>query len=140
MKEKKEKPLSPEHELFCQLYTRETAYFGNGTQAYLAAYNLDPNNQKDYNNAKVAASKFLTNSNILARVRELLDLHLNDEIIDKELAFVALQQDDLGAKMRAINEYNKLKQRITEKKEVKHSGEVTISKLLDQLEDGSETQ
>jgi hypothetical protein len=88
---------------------------------------LDLTNQKDYNNAKVAASKLLTNSNILSRINEELDAAgLNDNFVDKQLLFAITQNADLSSKVRAIQEYNKLKQRIIEKLETKNNNKITV--------------
>jgi len=54
-------------------------------------------------------------------------------LIDKELAFVALQRSDLGAKMRAICEYNRLHNRIANKIE-EDSEESPIVRLLRQID------
>ena len=110
--------LTAKQELFCQLYSTNMDYYGNWTQAYAMAYDKDLKDKNDNKIARMWASRMLTNDNILSRVRELQNSFLSDEMIDKELSFVALQRNDLGAKMRAINEYNKLKQRITDKSEV----------------------
>jgi hypothetical protein len=96
-------------------------------ESYAAAYGLDLTNQKDYNNAKVAASKLLTNSNILSRINEELDAAgLNDNFVDKQLLFAITQNADLSSKVRAIQEYNKLKQRIIEKLETKNNNKITV--------------
>jgi len=113
--QKKKKKLNPQQELFCQLYATDREFFGNGVESYLEAYGLK---RKQYNSAKVLASGLLTNINILDRVNELMDIALNDIVVDKELAFIIKQKDNLSAKVQAIREYNNLKQRIIERKEV----------------------
>ena len=35
------KKLTKKQELFCEMYATEREYFGNGTQAYAKAYNID---------------------------------------------------------------------------------------------------
>jgi hypothetical protein len=57
------------------------------------------------------------------------DAGLNDNFVDKQLLFVISQHADLNAKMKAIEQYNKLKQRITDKSETKVSGswEITLN-------------
>ena len=113
--QKKKKKLNPQQELFCQLYATDREFFGNGVESYLKAYGLK---RKQYDSAKVLASGLLTNINILDRVNELMDIALNDIVVDKELAFIIKQKDNLSAKVQAIREYNNLKQRIIERKEV----------------------
>ena len=120
MAEKESTELNEKQERFCQLYVSKD-YFGNGTQAYLEAYGLD---ESGYNTAKVGASRMLTNDNICHRINELLDeAGLNDNFVDKQLLFVITQHSDLSNKMSAIREYNKLKQRITDKLDLTTGGE-----------------
>ena len=121
-----ERELNEKQELFCKNYVSKD-FFGSGVESYAAAYGLDLTNQKDYNNAKVAASKLLTNSNILSRINEELDAAgLNDNFVDKQLLFAITQNADLSSKVRAIQEYNKLKQRIIEKLETKNNNKITV--------------
>ena len=118
--------LNEKQLLFCKNYVSKD-FFGSGVESYAAAYGLDLTNQKDYNNAKVAASKLLTNSNILSRINEELDAAgLNDNFVDKQLLFAITQNADLSSKVRAIQEYNKLKQRIIEKLETKNNNKITV--------------
>lgn len=128
---KEEKKLTPKQELFCQLYATNLDYFGNWVQAYAKAYWIDLTQKWGYQTAKTNASKMLTNANLLERLRELGDDVLNDVMIDKELAFVATQRAELWPKMKAINEYNKLKQRIIDKSEVKHSWDLTYKDMTE---------
>jgi phage terminase small subunit len=121
-----ERELNEKQLLFCKNYVSKD-FFGSGVESYAAAYGLDLTNQKDYNNAKVAASKLLTNSNILSRINEELDAAgLNDNFVDKQLLFAITQNADLSSKVRAIQEYNKLKQRIIEKLETKNNNKITV--------------
>ena len=116
--------LNPKQELFCQLYASDEEFFGNGVKSYMMAYQT-----LDYNTAKVEASKFLTKPNILDRINELMDIVINDIVVDKELAFVIKQKDNLSAKVAAIKEYNNLKGRVIQKRE--HSFD---SESIDRLE------
>ena len=121
-----ERELNEKQLLFCKNYVSKD-FFGSGVESYAAAYGLDLTNQKDYNNAKVAASKLLTNSNILTRINEELDAAgLNDNFVDKQLLFAITQNADLSSKVRAIQEYNKLKQRIIEKLETKNDNKIIV--------------
>ena len=105
--------------MFCQLYASDKEFFGNGVESYIEAYDLDVTENKGvYSGARASASKLLTNTNILKRINELLELGiLNDTFVDKQLAFLIGQNADLPTKRAAITEYNKLKSRITEKLE-----------------------
>lgn len=108
-----ERQLNEKQELFCNYYVSKE-FFGSGVEAYAEAYGADLSNQKEYNNSKVSASKLLTNPNILLRINELLDeAGLNDSFVDKQLLIAITQNADLNSKVKAISEYNKLKQRIT---------------------------
>jgi CO dehydrogenase/acetyl-CoA synthase gamma subunit (corrinoid Fe-S protein) len=53
----------------------------------------------------------------------------NEENMDKQLLSVAMQHDNLPAKVMAIKEFNKLKARIVEK--IEHSGQITENIVLD---------
>lgn len=118
-------------ELFCQYFTSPSEFYGNGTQAYAAAYNLDVNDAKDYGVAKARASALLTSINILTRVDSLLDEKgFNNSNIDKQLLFLITQSADFNAKLGAIKEYNKLKARITEKMEHVYNAPVAIIEVI----------
>jgi phage terminase small subunit len=121
--------LNEKQELFCKYFVSKD-FYANGVESYAAAYGLDLSNPKNYNTAKVNASKLLTNTNISSYITQMLDdAGLNDNFVDKQLLFVISQHADLNAKMKAIEQYNKLKQRITDKSETKVSGswEITLN-------------
>jgi len=122
--------LNPNQELFCKLYASDREFFGNGVESYLEAYNLP---QEKYNTARTNASKLLTKSNILARIDELLSITLNNEVADKELAFVVLQKADLSSKVAAIREYNRVKKRVDESPKLN----LTIGQILLNVEQGN---
>lgn len=120
--------LNEKQKLFCKLYVSEE-FFGSGVDAYAKAYGLNLENQKDYNTAKSNAWKLLTNTYILSCInQELEDAGLNDNFVDKQLLFAITQNADLSSKVKAISEYNKLKQRITIKTDNKHSVDGQIFK------------
>ena len=124
--------LNPKQELFCQLYSSDQEFFANGTQAYMEAYDIDTSKKGTYENARVNASKLLTNTNILKRINELLELRgLNDPFVDKQLEFLITQNADLKTKVSAIKEYNKLKSRILEKAEITHKFEEMTDEQLE---------
>jgi len=108
--------LNPRQELFCKLYISDREFFGNGVQAYFEAYRVDKSKGNFYKTACANASRLLSNDKVLNRINELLEnKELNDVFVDKQLAFLITQHSDLKIKLGAIREYNKLKQRITEK-------------------------
>lgn len=103
--------LNPKQEMFCRLYATDRDSFGNGTRAYMKAYGLK---ESQYTTARSNAQRLLTNADICRRIGELLDLTLNDTVVDRELAFVITQHDNLAAKMAAIKEYNRIKKRASD--------------------------
>lgn len=123
-KETKEK-LSLKQELFCKLYATDREFFGNGVQAYIEAYNPSRKKPNWYKTAKANASENLTKPNLCKRINELLETDgLNNEFVDKQLLAMITQHADFSAKIKAIQEYNKLKGRITDKLQIK--GKVII--------------
>lgn len=117
---------------FCNLYVTKE-FFGNGTEAYIEAYNIDLTRKGAYEGARASASRLLTNANILNRINELLDNQgLNNEFVDKQLLFILTQNADFGAKIQAIKEYNKLRQRITDKIELNGEVKNFIIELTDE--------
>lgn len=123
--------LNEKQLLFCRLYVSKE-FFGNGVLSYCEAYNLDPNDQKDYNSARHSATLLLKNVSICKLINDALEADgLNDIHIDKRLLFLINQNEDKGTALGAIKEYNKLKQRITDKIDMKVTGEFDISLKLE---------
>lgn len=132
-KKPKAKTLSDVHKRFCALYASDREFFGNGVRAYAEAYKIDLNTKGRYKAVKSAASRLLTNADLLAYINKLLeDIALNDAHVDKQLAFLITQNADFGAKMSAIREFNALKQRITNKFE----GKISFARALHEAEKG----
>lgn len=120
----KKMTLNAKRELFCSLYASDREFFGNGVESYAEAYGFDLSNPVKYKAAVNGASRLLTKADVLSRIHELLEnATLNDDWVDKQLAFVITQHADFGAKMSAIREYNKLKGRIIDKS-IKLTGKV----------------
>jgi len=116
-KEKVNKKLNPKQEKFCQCFSTETEFFGNGVQSYIEVYDPDRSKPNWYKTARSCASQLLTNLNINARINELLESGgLNDEHVDKQLQMLITQNGDYTTKIAAIREYNKLKTRIAVEK------------------------
>lgn len=110
--------LNPRQELFCKYFASERELFGNGVESYMAAYEIDRTQKGAYTGARASASRLLTDANILARINELFESDgFTDVAVDKQLKFVINQNADFPSKVAAIREYNKLKQRITDKSE-----------------------
>lgn len=108
--------LNLQQDLFCNYYTSPTEFYGNGVQSYAAAYDIDVTEPGQYMVAASQASRALKNVKILRRIDSLLENRgLNDAFADKQLLFLMTQNADFGSKLGALREYNKLKQRVTEK-------------------------
>lgn len=126
-KPKKEK-LDPKRERFCQLYSSDKEFFGNGVQTYIEVYEPDKTKPNWYKTACANASEILSNPRVFNRINEILeDKGLNDSFVDKQLLFIINQHADFGSKVAAIKEYNKLKKRITEQHEV--SGDLIVKRI-----------
>lgn len=115
--------LNLQQEMFCQVFASNKEFFGNGTQSYLSAYDPDGKKKITYKSARARASLLLTSVNILERIDQLLDIYINDNIVDKNLAIVIIQNADFSSKVAAIKEYNQLKQRIIRKIDLTTGGE-----------------
>ncbi len=125
-----ESGLNPQQEKFCRTYVSKE-FFAHGTESYAVAYGIELT-AESYNTCKSNASRLLLNADILARINELLELSgMSDEFMDKQMLFVATQNADLNAKMKAISEYSRLKGRIIEKMEMKQTG-IDVTKLSDE--------
>lgn len=125
--EKTIEKLNPRQEEFCQLYASDREFFGNGVQTYVEVYDIDQSKRGWYKVACAAASRLLSNVKISARINEILEEGgLNDRFVDKQLTFLITQHADFTNKLGALREYNKLKQRITEKVDHTTQGEKII--------------
>lgn len=119
IEELKEKGLTLQQETFCQLFASDREFFGNGTQSYIEAYDVDLSKKGAYLNAKAAAHENLTKPYLLKRINELLELRgLNDTFVDKQLELVITQNAEFPSKIAAIKEYNKLKKRTVDRVEL----------------------
>jgi hypothetical protein len=115
--------LTVRQEKFCQLFTGEQEFFGNGVQAYDEVYDIDHSKPHWYKTACACSSRLLSNAKVSERISALLEEQgLNDNFVDKQLKFLLTQYADFGNKLGAIKEYNKLKQRITDNAVLDHKG------------------
>lgn len=132
MSDKFDKRINPKQEKFCQLYASDKEFFGNGTQAYIEAFDIDLSKRGAYEGAKSNAYKLLTKTYILNRINQIFEARgLNDIFVDKQLELLITQNADFKSKVAAIREYNALNKRITKK--IEHSG--SINHILDACED-----
>lgn len=112
------KKLTLKEQAFCELFASDKEFFGNGVQSYIEAYNVDLSKKGAYNVAKAQAHRMLTKPYILEYIDKLFEARgLNDTFVDKQLEKLITQDAEFSTKIKAITEYNKLKGRITEKKQ-----------------------
>lgn len=87
----------------------------------------DSSYKRMYDNVSTYASKLKKRMYIQNRCRQLLNEFMTDIVIDTRLMNIILHGND-GDSMRAIAEYNKLKQRIVDRKDITTGGKpITIS-------------
>lgn len=123
------KSINREQDIFCKLLAVDPEIMGNATRAYMKAYKND-----NVLTAKAGANKLLLKPEITARINEYLQLEgFNNENVDKQLLYVINQHRDLPTKVKGIQEYNKLKKRVTDRLEI------TIPKPLISLDEEEET-
>lgn len=126
--------LTPQQEKFCQLYASDREFFGNGVQSYIEAYDVDRSKSGWYNSAKSSAYETLTKPYILERIEEIFEAHgLNDTFVDKQLEKLICQDADYRTKLGAIQEYNKMKGRIIERKDITQKN-IEITPILPKKE------
>jgi hypothetical protein len=132
------KKLTLKQKKFCELYSGNSEFFGNGVQSYLSAYNVDMNKPNAYVIAKSGARENLTKPHILSYINELLEAEINQVFVDKQLGMLIIQNADLPTKLGAIREYNKLKGRIINRLDHTTAGEsfnVEVVFITDEKED-----
>ncbi len=161
--------LNPKQRLFCELYVKNSDLFGNATHCYAEAYNykLDTLSEeaeyeedeegkrkkvKDspydlaYNLCSVEGARLLRNPRINDYVNTMLGSILTEEMVDKELSWVINQRKELGPKIQAMKEFNKLKKRVIERVEIsdvpviesdREKAKKIISEYLKELADES---
>lgn len=124
----KAEKLTDSQKRFCELYCSSEEFYGNGVQSYIEAFDVKLDKKGAYNGAKSNAYKLLKMKKILEYINELLDERgLNDQFVDKQLLFAITQHADLKVKVKAISEYNKLKNRVNEGLKILSEGSLTIN-------------
>jgi hypothetical protein len=138
--------LTPKQEAFCQFYTQVSETFGNGTLSYASAYDYDLDSlsnereivEEDEEGEPIkfgpsersvaeqvcasSASRMLRNVKIDKRIRTLLNEMLTNEVVDARLIEIIMSGKPSDS-VQAIREFNKLKQRIVEKKDITSNGQ-----------------
>jgi hypothetical protein len=133
-----ESELNINQRLFCQYYAGGGEWFGNGVWSYVFAFELkvpfreykcmSEEQKADYDSACVMASALLRNVKIKNYINKLLDELIKDEIVDRELAKVVMQDKELGPKVQAVREYNRVKGRGLDR--VEHSMDDNLIDIL----------
>lgn len=128
--------LTSRQERFCRNFTQNDYFYGNATLSYADAYEWDLDSYSkvkpktpegegkseyeiQYDNCSSLASRLRKNDKIQTRCLFLLNDLLKDEKVDGELARLIMQDKDLSTKLNSIKEYNKLKQRIVDRQDIK---------------------
>jgi hypothetical protein len=124
-------------ELFCNLYAGPGETFNNATMSYAVAYdyiskrnNIKEKLKGEINERKridlkveltrienvcaVQGNRLLRNIKIRSRCDAILDARISHDVVDRETMKVITQDKDLNAKMRAVTEYNKVRNRVKE--------------------------
>lgn len=108
------KVLNLKQDLFCKIYATDPECIGNATVAYMKAYG-----NENMFTSKTAGAQLLAKNEITERIAEYIELDgFNDQAVDKKHNFLIKQNKDLGVSLKAIQEYNKLKKRITDRLEI----------------------
>ena len=109
--------LNAKQLLFCELYATDREFFGNGTQAYIEAYDVNMSRPGAYASAQASASRLLSNVMVLDHITKIMEVSdLNDAAVDKHMAFWIAQKASPMAALAAIKEYNKLRKRTEDAK------------------------
>ena len=104
-----QKQLNIKQDLFCRIYATDPEVMGNASRAYMKAYGAE-----NHIVAKASANKLMDRPEITARINEYLSTEgFNDFNVDKQLNYIINQHRDLNVKVKGIQEYNKLKQRVS---------------------------
>jgi hypothetical protein len=151
------KLLTPQQESFCRYYVENSETRGNATESYGYAYDykLDElpdddgiyqgvgklrkciqksTRRKAYDVCSVHGNRLVRSSKIQDRITKLYNELLRDDIVDRELSKVIMQDQERAPKIAAIREFNKLKQRITDKVDLTTKGESLAAVNETQLE------
>lgn len=118
------KKLSLKERLFCRYFifgSNEEFGIGNGVKSYAKAY--EKVLPQDYNTCGVESCVYLKKPKIKEYMADLLvEAGYMDETVDSRLRQIIFDGKDEHS-VQAIKEYNKLKQRITEKHDITSKGE-----------------
>ena len=126
----KQRPLTPEQEHFCRLYTSKGDFSKKGYKCYSLAYDIEipltVENETDFKSSEyktcvASASRLLTQDYIQERIRDIYLDMFNDKDIDARLNEIVHQGKDTDS-IQAIKIANDLKQRITKRIDITTAG------------------
>lgn len=103
--------LNEKQKLFCELYIADKECFGNKAKSYQRAFGMKDSR---LNAARSGGYSLYTNPYIQEYIKKLLKDRYKTEIVDNELVKVITQDKDLQSKVRGIEHYNKINERIRE--------------------------
>lgn len=130
-KRSKKENCTPKQARFAEYYCLDEEIYGNATRCYAKAYGIDISEEKGYSVAHSAAVRLLQNVSVLEYMGELIDNSgLNNAFVDFQLLNLIKQDEDKATKLRAIQEFNKLRARIKDAE----TPRTPLSELLDQLD------
>ncbi len=124
--------LSPKEELFCQYYATSGQAFGNARLSYALAFNKPFNTRAQKSVCDTLSQRLFRKVLIYKHIETLLNKKIDDDIVDKELAKVIQQNEELKAKVSAISEYNRVRGRITHKHKFEGISDETLAESLAQ--------
>lgn len=107
------KKLSPQMDEFCKTYATDNECRGNARASYVKVYKVS------IITAKARVPTLMKNFRIIKRINEYLTIEgFEDTNIDAQHLFLINQHQDFSVKMKGIEHYNKLKQRVSERLEI----------------------
>lgn len=105
--------ISTEQEKFCKLFVRDPKLQGKSFECYMKVYGPDLEPHQTPELVRRQAKELLADDRIISYLNTLLEEDgFNDASVDKHHLFLINQFGDFSTKMKAIQEYNKLKKRI----------------------------
>lgn len=113
--------LQPQQVTFCIEYVNHTMHTGRGLQAAANAYGYDVTTTKGKTNAYACSNNNLKDIQCGMLIDILLSgMGMNDHAMDKRLFEIAMDRSDNKTAVLAIQEYNKVKNRIQQTIQVYH--------------------
>lgn len=102
--------LNPKQDMFCKVFATDQNCLANGKLSYKKVYGEHLSDDV----ASASSGRFLMDSRFTARINEYLERDgFNNETVDAHHLFLIKQKKDMGVSMKGIQEYNKLKKRVT---------------------------